>query len=265
MLLLVAALIGAVLGALGGKLADYLPTRYEITIHAPAAARQRRNAVLVVLSALVAAGIAHLLAEATAVAAWHRGVLFGVNVLLAVAVLVAAAIDHEHMILPNELTFGVAIVALLSSPLRHVGIAGAIAGAVLGLVIAHVPKAIYNRLRGISGAGTGDTKLVIAAGAWHGPEGAMFVLVAAALQSVLVALVMRALGVTYAVPESVRADIAKLRAAAEAGDEEAKAVLADDPMAAEEIDGALGMRVPLGPFLVLSCLEVLFLRRWLFA
>jgi hypothetical protein len=34
-------------------------------------------------------------------------------------------------------------------------------------------------------------------------------------------------------------------------------------MASAPVDGTLGMRLPLGPFLALGCIEVLFLRRWL--
>ncbi|HVH42787.1 MAG TPA: hypothetical protein VM925_10610, partial [Labilithrix sp.] len=68
---------------------------------------------------------------------------------------------------------------------------------------------------------------------------------------------------TYDVPESVKAEIQALRARADAGDEEAKDMLDGDPMVGETRRGWLGMRLPLGPFLALGCLEVLFLRRWL--
>ena len=74
---------------------------------------------------------------------------------------------------------------------------------------------------------------------------------------------MRVFGIVYEEPESVKAEIRELRARAEAGDEDAKHELEDDPMAGEAREGTLGMRLPLGPFLALGCIEVLFLRRWL--
>jgi leader peptidase (prepilin peptidase)/N-methyltransferase len=124
--------------------------------------------------------------------------------------------------------------------------------------------------------GLGDAKLALLAGAWLGAEGAIFVVFAGALQSALCAMVMRVLGLTFAVPASVQAELADLRAKAAAGDAEARALLADDPMAADVGDGggdashakdassapALAtMRLPMGPFLVLACLELVFARR----
>ena len=56
----------------------------------------------------------------------------------------------------------------------------------------------------------------------------------------------------------MRADIDDLRQKAAAGDEEAKAVLAADPMALDLGDGVLTTRLPLGPFLALACAEYVF-------
>src|SRR5690606_20983881 len=109
----------------------------------------------------------------------------------------------------------------------------------------------------------GDAKLALFAGAWHGVEGALFVLFAGAAQSTLAAAIMHLVGVRYEVPESVRAELEELEARARAGDEEAKSELADDPMAGEARDGMLGIRLPLGPFLALACIQALFLRRWI--
>lgn len=263
MLLVAAAILGAVLGLLGGKLADRLPGRYGITHLAPPATQRRRNIALVVLCALVAFGIGHQLAEVPDLRLGTAAILFGVNAVAASFVLAGGAIDLEHLILPNEITFGVTALCLLSSPLRGVGIKGAALGAVLALVVTYGPFLLYKLVRKQSGMGLGDAKLAIAAGAWHGVEGAVFVIAAGALQQILAAGVLRLLGRSFEIPESVRAEIAELRAAAEAGDAEARAALADDPMAAAAEEGTLKMRLPLGPFLALACIEVLFLRRWL--
>jgi leader peptidase (prepilin peptidase)/N-methyltransferase len=257
------AAFGLLLGVLATKVADVLPGRYGITHLVTGARRSRRNIVLVVLSTLCALGIAEVLRGAPDVSLAHAGFLLATNAIVASAVLAAAAIDLEHMILPNELTLGAAVVCLATSPLRSIGIVGSVAGAVAGLVISYVPFLLYKKLRGQSGMGLGDAKLAVMAGAWHGVEGAFFVLFAGALQSAVAAVVMRVTGLRYEEPESVKAEIAELRARADAGDEDAKSELADDPMAGEARDGTLGMRLPLGPFLALACVEVLFLRRWL--
>ncbi len=257
------AAIGLVLGFVATKLADALPRRYGITHLVTGTRRSRRNLALVLLSTLCALGIAHVLTGARDDSIAHAAFLLLINAVVASSVLAAAAIDLEHMILPNELTIGPAVLCVASSPLRSVQLHGSIAGALVGLALAYLPFLLYKRLRGQSGMGLGDAKLALMAGAWHGVAGAPFVLFLGALQSALAAMLMRVLGITYEEPESVKAELRELRARAAAGDEEAKSELADDPMAGEAREGTLGMRLPLGPFLALGSIEVLFLRRWL--
>ncbi|OJY30562.1 MAG: hypothetical protein BGO98_28035 [Myxococcales bacterium 68-20] len=257
------AVVGALLGLVAAKLADTLPRRYGITHLVTGPRRARRNVVLVVLSTLCALGIAQVLTGAEDVSIAHAALLLATNAIVAASVLAAAAIDLEHMILPNELTLGPTILCLVTSPLRSIGLTGSVIGALVGLAIAYLPFVLYKRLRGQSGMGLGDAKLALMAGAWHGIAGAPFVLFLGALQSTLAAVVMRVFGIVYEEPESVKAEIRELRARAEAGDEDAKHELEDDPMAGEAREGTLGMRLPLGPFLALGCIEVLFLRRWL--
>lgn len=257
------ALLGLVFGALSGKLADALPARYGIVHVATGARRARRNLALVALSAACAVGIAHLVGASSDRTVAHGALLLVTNALLVSSVLAAAAIDLEHMILPNELTLVPTLLCLVTSPLRAVGVGGAVAGAAVGLAASYLPFVLYKKLRGESGMGLGDAKLALMAGAWHGVEGALFVLFAGAVQSTLGAGIMHVLGLRYEVPESVRAEIEELRERARAGDEEAISELADDPMAGAERDGMLGMRLPLGPFLALACVEALFLRRWI--
>lgn len=221
----------------------------------------RRRVFLAVAIAGVALGIGHLLTRAPELSAPHAAFLFVVNAVIAAGILTASVIDAEHMILPNELTLGTAVLAFASSPLRAVGPLDSGVGAIAGLLAAYVPFVIYAKLRRRSGMGLGDAKLAMAAGAWHGPEGALFVLVVGALQAVVFALGMRAAGRDVAVPASVIAEIEALRERAAAGDLDARRELDEDPMAAPASAGALGMRLPLGPFLALACIELLFVRR----
>jgi leader peptidase (prepilin peptidase)/N-methyltransferase len=253
--------LGLLLGLVGTKLADRLPARYDITHLTEGKKRSRRNILIIVLAALCSIGIAHVVVGAD-VSVAHAVFLVTVNAIIATSVIAAAAIDLEHLILPNELTLGVAVLCVATSPLRSVTLKGSIAGAVLGLLLAYLPFALLKKIRGESTMGLGDAKLAIMAGAWHGMEGAVFVLFLAGVQSAIVAMVMRVSSLRFEMPDSVKAELAELRARAAAGDEEAKSDLADDPLAVERED-ALGMRLPFGPFLALGCIEVLFLRRWL--
>lgn len=212
----------------------------------------------------VGAGVGFVLARAGLGGA-HALFLLATNTALAGLLASAAAIDAEHMILPNELTIGAAILALASSPLRSVGAVDALLGALTGLAATWLPYVLYRALRGRSGMGLGDTKFAIAAGAWHGVLGVVLVLLLGAVQSLLFAGVLRLLRRDPGLPASVAAELDALRARAAAGDAEAAEALAADPMAADAPAGLLGMRLPLGPFLVLGCLEVLFLRRFFLA
>jgi leader peptidase (prepilin peptidase)/N-methyltransferase len=265
------ALVGLGGGLVAGRLADWLPLRYEIRHLTKGAARARRNAALVAIGIVIGAVLAHLVvmfpdtSPDTSIA--RAGFYFTTNLVIAVALIAAAAVDIEHMVLPNEVTLGGALLALATSHFRSVGLVGALAGMGLGVVITYLPAVIYKKVRGRSGMGFGDAKLALLAGAWLGPQGVLFVIFAGALQSALCATVMRVFGWSFAVPESVQAELAELRAKAEAGDAEARELLGDDPMAANvgARSSLSNMRLPLGPFLVLGCLEFLFGRRQILA
>jgi leader peptidase (prepilin peptidase)/N-methyltransferase len=272
--------IGALAGLAGGlgaaRLADVLPGRYDVTLLVDGRARTTRNTVLALLGTALGLWLAYLVTAVPTVTVERAAFYLSVNLALALALVAAAAVDLEHMILPNEVTLGGALVALATSPWRAVGLVGALVGVAVGLGLTYVPFVIYKRLRGRSGMGLGDAKLALFAGAWLGAPGAVFVIFAGALQSAVCAAIMRVLGVSFAVPASVQAEIAELRAKAAAGDEDARSLLADDPMAADvskpgeaddtsaggaPADSLATMRLPMGPFLVLACLEFLLARR----
>jgi leader peptidase (prepilin peptidase) / N-methyltransferase len=257
------AIVGIALGAIAAKGADLLPRRYGITSLVPEARRRWRNAMLVALSTACTLAIAHVLGAVAEMSLAHAGFLLGVHAVVAAMVLTASAIDLEHMILPDELTIGGALLCLATSPLRSVGFTSSISGAALGLLVSYVPFLVYKRLRGRSGMGLGDAKLTALGGAWHGMEGALLILFAGALQLVIAAIVLGLLGKGVKVPPSVTAQVAELERRARGGDEDAANELAADPMAAGPLPGVLGMRLPFGPFLGLASIELLFIRRWL--
>lgn len=175
---------------------------------------------------------------------------------LTMGLLAAAFIDVEHMILPDSITLSGIVVGVTTATLRGVPTKASILGAIVGFLVVWLPFIVlYKLLLKRTGMGLGDAKLLALAGAWFGWPGAVFVLFAGAIQGSLWALVMFAFGVKAKIPEGVQAEIDELRALAEAGDEEAKKELAEDPLA--EDDAAARPRLPFGPFLILACLELL--------
>ncbi|HEY8077805.1 MAG TPA: A24 family peptidase [Labilithrix sp.] len=251
--------LGAASGALAAVLADVLPRRYGITLLVTGSPRTKRNVMVVALATACAIGLAARVAAHPSLEARTAAWYLAVSIVLSALAIGSAAIDLEHMILPDEITYGGALLGLVTSPFRY-GLASSAIGAVVAVAVTWLPHLVFRLVRKKAGQGLGDVKLVLMAGAWQGPLGAVFVTFAGALQSAIAAVVMNALHLTYAVPASVSAEIDELRAKAAAGDEEAKQALADDPMAAEPGEGVLATRLPLGPFLALACVELLFTR-----
>lgn len=108
-----------------------------------------------------------------------------VSVAAVLVAAVAASIDLATRRVPNVLTFGAALAALLYHALTG-GLSGfgwACAGWLVG-------TAVFFPFFALGGMGAGDVKLVAALGAWLGPLGAVQVAIAAAVAGGLVALVV---------------------------------------------------------------------------
>jgi leader peptidase (prepilin peptidase)/N-methyltransferase len=186
------------------------------------------------------------------------------------------------MEIPDEVSLpgaaiGLATVGWRSAP----GAEDAALGAGLGfLVVQLVFVWAYERLAGRRGMGEGDSKLLMMIGAFVGWQGALFALVAGAMQGLVAAGVVLASGKS---PTPVRPDEAGAppapepeRAAAPAASDGAEADAAapaegtpsapgeppSEPKAAEPARDAgapvAGVKVPYGPFLALGALEWLF-------
>ena len=191
----------------------------------------------------------------------RAGLLFALYLTLGLGLVAAAFIDLDQMFLPDEITLGGAALGLATAPLRPDStFLDSLIGATVGFVVVWLPFVfLYGRLRGRPGMGLGDAKLLLLAGAWFGWFGAVFALLAGAVQATAVTLALFAAGTKPEEPEAVIAERKALREALESAEGEEREVLerelAEDPLAEEPEPGLGGARVAFGPFLVLAILE----------
>jgi len=184
--------------------------------------------------------------------------VFSADFAVSLGLVAAAFIDAEHMYLPDSITLGGTVLGLATATLRGYSWQTSLLGAVVGFVAVWLPfGVVYRRLRGRVGMGMGDAKLTMLAGAWFGWMGVVFVLFAGAVQGTLGALGILLVKGKIEEPEAVVADRQELEKAAEAGDEEARRALAEDPLAQPQGEGLGQARLPFGPFLILALLEFL--------
>jgi len=106
--------------------------------------------------------------------AWHALALLLVNVTVFAAIVSAAAIDLEHMILPNELTLGGAAICLLSSPLRSVGLVGSATWLTQGdddVQYATAADSVAGVPASMLGEGSGASRLLLSIGLTYSSSG----------------------------------------------------------------------------------------------
>ncbi len=200
--------------------------------------------------------------EATPIA--RSAAVFCAGLALALGLVAAAFIDLEHMILPDAITIGAAVLGVATSSFRAMSFTEALLGAAVGFATVWIPFiVIYPRIRkGRVGMGLGDAKLLMAAGAWFGWSGALVVLGAGAVQGTVVAVVQLAVQGKIEEPEEVKKEREEIRAELEKMSPEERALaekeLAEDPLMEEAEEGAHNARVAFGPFLALATIEYLF-------
>ncbi len=194
----------------------------------------------------------------------RAGAIYLADFAAGLSLVAAAFIDAEHMFLPDGITLGGTVIGLATASLRGMSYVDAFIGGAIGFAVVWVPFVfLYERLRGRPGMGTGDAKLTMMAGAFFGWPGVFFVLFAGAIQGTVGALAIFLVRGKIEEPEAVVADRAEMKRLADEGDEEAKAILADDPLANAPEPGLAQARIPFGPFLILAFLEFLFAGPWL--
>ena len=188
---------------------------------------------------------------------------FWLYLVLALGLIAAAAIDLEHMILPDSITWGGTVLGLLSSPLRpDVEPLWSAVGALCGYVGVWFPFIwLHEKLRGFPGMGLGDAKLLALAGAWFGPFGALLTLFGGAIQGTIFAGLTLLIHGKIEEPVAVTEQRAELLSAIEAAEGAERQALLDelraDPLGVSPEEAEGGPRVAFGPFLALTLLELM--------
>jgi len=178
----------------------------------------------------------------------------------AVLALVAVAfIDFEWMYIPDFVTYGGTVLGIATASFRGMSILGAAIGAALGFLITYIPFIlVYRVVRGRAGMGIGDAKLLMMAGAFFGLWGIFWTLLAGAVQGSVGAFALYLLRGKVGLPEGVKQELEELKKAAAEGDEEAKEILEDDPLAQDVDPDEIGLtRFAFGPFLAIAFIEFL--------
>jgi leader peptidase (prepilin peptidase)/N-methyltransferase len=194
---------------------------------------------------------------------WQIGALFCVYLGLGLGSLSAIFIDLEHMLLPDPITLGGALLGVLSAPLRDVDWSVSLVGAAVGFSVVWLPFIeIYRRVRGYPGMGLGDAKLLMLTGAWFGWVGVAFALMLGSCLGTITALTVYLVRGRLEEPESVTRERSELLAQlAELEGEEREQLereLSLDPLFAEPAPGLARARLAFGPFLAIATLAYLF-------
>lgn len=188
--------------------------------------------------------------------------VYWIYLALILGLVAAAAIDFEHMILPDSITIGGTLLGLATAGLRpEVTWWTSALGMLAGFVGIWFPFIwLHEKVRGFPGMGLGDAKLIALAGAWLGPLGALLTLFAASLQGTLFALVALLIQGRIEEPPAVAEQRRELLDAIERaeGDERAalERELRDDPLALPPDEAPGGPRIAFGPFIALSVIEL---------
>ena len=195
---------------------------------------------------------------------WKAGLLFAVYLALGIMLLCAIFIDLDHMLLPDALTLGGALLGLVSAPLRGQALLDSALGAGVGfLVVWLLFVEGYRLLRGFPGMGLGDAKLLALTGAWFGWRGVLFALLGGSVLGTLTFVAVYVARGRVDEPESVTRDREELeRELEQLSGEEREALereLARDPLFQKPGSGIGQARLAFGPFLAVATLAYLFI------
>ena len=194
--------------------------------------------------------------------ALHGLILFLSSLALALGLVATAFIDMEHMVvLPDRANIVGGLLGIGTASLRGLTYLDCAIGAAVGFGIGYGIDTLYRMIRGRSGFASGDTVLLAVMGSWFGWAGALFALVAGAVQGTVIILIVRVFGGVVAEPEAVKREREEIRAEIDKlpAEEREKAMAewrAEDELADEPGDG-MQAALPFGPFIALAGIELL--------
>jgi leader peptidase (prepilin peptidase)/N-methyltransferase len=198
----------------------------------------------------------------------RAGAIFLAYLAFALSLVAVAFIDLEHMYVPDAISVGGTIAGVATYSLRSdVDLADVLIGAGVGFSVVWLPfSVLYRAIRGRTGMGLGDAKLVMMAGAWFGWTGAIFALLAGAVQGTIAALIVLLVHGRIDEPAAVQKEREETeQSLAKMSPEErarAEAELERDPIYEAVPTGSVGLaRIAFGPFLALAMLEYMFIGR----
>jgi leader peptidase (prepilin peptidase)/N-methyltransferase len=186
----------------------------------------------------------------------------------AMALVATAFIDLEHMVvLPDKANFALAVIGIATASLRRLTWVDALIGIAVGAGSVLLINGVYKLIRGRTGMASGDAVLLGVVGAWFGWQGALFGLMAGAVQGVVAIILVRLLGGSVSEPEAIRKEreeiLAEIEKLPEEEREEAmRAWREEDELADATADGQHAA-LAFGPFIALAGLELVLFRNFL--
>lgn len=192
---------------------------------------------------------------------WLGALTFCTYFALGLVSIAVAFIDLDHLYIPDSMSLGAIVVGLASFSLRPpLTFTESLAASIAGFVVVWlVFGVLYRAIRGRTGMGLGDAKLLAVAGAWFGWKGMFFALLGGSVQGTLAAVVVLLVRGRLDEPEAVQREREELLAAVAAIEDpverqQAEQELQKDPIFEPSAGGA-GARIPFGPFLALAIIE----------
>jgi leader peptidase (prepilin peptidase)/N-methyltransferase len=193
---------------------------------------------------------------------------YGASFAFALGLVATAFVDLEHMvILPDKANVGGAVLGVVTSSLRGLTWVDALVGAAVGFGVVYGINRLYRAIRGRTGMASGDAVLLGVVGAWFGWQGALFGLMAGAVQGVIAIVLVRLLGGSVSEPEAVKQEREEILREIEAlppdEREEALAEWRKEDELADHTGEGMQAALAFGPFIALAGIELILFRDYL--